>query len=112
MRIKVEGWHRNHGEREIFVGQLADAQVTVGPGEIGYEGVQLQLSADPPMRPSGGRVIARFRIDTRSTPLNGEYCMSVILGKKDIATLYKSAFAEMTFTQIQDVFRSLEADAA
>jgi hypothetical protein len=112
VRIKVEGWHRNHGERELFVGQLADAQITVGPGEIAYEGLQLQLSPDPPTRPSGGRVIARFRIDTREAPLNGEYLMSVILGKKDIAKLYRSAFGDMTLNQLESVFDSLEAEAA
>jgi hypothetical protein len=111
MRIKVEGWHRNHGERELFVGQLADAKVTVGPGEIAYEGVHLQLSEDPPTRPRGGRVIARFRIDTRAAPLNGEYLMSVVLGKKDIAKLYKSAFGDMTLKQLDSVFDSLEEAA-
>ena len=111
MRIKVEGWHRNHGERELFVGQISGASVSVGPGTTAYDGIHLELSDESPTRPRGGRIITRFRVDTRGAPINGEYLMSIQMGKKDIATLYRKAFGPMTQDQILAVFASLDEDS-
>lgn len=108
MRLVCSGWHRNHGQHTLFTGQLSDAAVKLGNGPIGYNEVQIVLSEVPPERRHGGTVGVNFRIDTRNSPLNGEYLMSLTLGKADILRLFRGAFDELKFGRLVEFLSDAE----
>ena len=83
MRIKVRGWNRNHGWREIFASPLVDASHSNGDDDVPNTGVNIETSDRGYDRPNGGRAVLNFRLDL-TQPLNGEYMMSITLSKRDI----------------------------
>ena len=95
MRLKCEGWHRNRGERELYRSSLSEAAVASSSGTIPYERPRIRISDRPPNRPNGGWAEILFRVDTRETPLNGEYLFSLKLSRDDLRKLFLAANRDM-----------------
>ena len=107
MIVSCEGWNRNHGTRTLFSRPLAEAETAVGRGPIGYESIKVE-TPEINRGSFAGQVAVRFRIDARR-PLNGEYLMSVVLSKKDVALLAKSSFGHLTLNELVELFDNQEA---
>jgi hypothetical protein len=91
MRLSREGWHRNHGEFDLFKRPLKEATVESSDVAIGYDEMIIQPWDVAEGRPNAETVQIKFRVDTSNRPLNGEYLLRLTLSRKDIALLARES---------------------
>lgn len=108
MKIRVRGWGRNFGWRELFAARLRESVHSTDDADVPATGVSIETR---PQRAGNASNVNLFFKVSISRPLNGDYIFEIGLSKTDIARLYKISMADASHSEQLRLFEMAGVNA-
>lgn len=110
VRITLEGWGRNHGEKVIFAKGLEASRYSPVSGSINIAQYELTTHDVRVKGQDKVRVGVRFGVENLRT--GGDYQTKITFGQEDLALLFVLAFRHEPLERVMDVIASARAGLA